>query len=234
MSSLKDKKFLVTGASSGIGKALSEQLLKQGAVVMGVSRRPSSLAHGVSPIEADLKCVDDISAMFEGIGQIDGLVNSAGIAYFSKIVDGDPADWNEMWQVNVLGLALCCQKSLKHFPESGGRIVNVSSMSGHRVPPSGGFYSPTKFAVKALTESLRFELKAMGLPIKVSTVSPGFVETPLLDTYFKGREAELSKTKSQMKMLQPEDIAACIMNILTTPAHVEIGDISLRSADQVT
>jgi NADP-dependent 3-hydroxy acid dehydrogenase YdfG len=232
MNSLKDKTFLVTGASSGIGRALSEKLLQQGARVLGVSRQPSSLLPEISPIEADLTSPDDIARMFEGIGSIDGLINSAGIAYSSKISDGDPAEWEEMWQLNVHGLALCCQKALEHFPDSGGRIVNVSSMSGHRVPPSGGFYSPTKFAVKAVTDALRLEMKAANRPIRVSSVSPGYVETPLLKTYFKGREDELSETKSEMKMLQPEDVADCIISILTTPAYVEIGDISLRSVDQ--
>lgn len=232
MNALKNKTFLVTGASSGIGKAVCEKLLQQGANVLGVSRQPSSLLQEISPIQADLSVPGDIDAMFGKLGHIDGLVNSAGIAYSSRISDGDPAEWEEMWKLNVHGLALCCQKALTHFPDPGGRIVNVSSMSGHRVPPSGGFYSPTKFAVKALTDALRSELKSANSRTQVSTVSPGYVETPLLETYFRGREKELSETKSQMKMLQPEDVADCIIAILASPAHVEIGDISLRSVDQ--
>lgn len=230
---LKGKTFLVTGASSGIGQALCEELLAQDANVLGVTRRPGALHPDVSPVKADLTQREDISAIFHKLGKIDGLVNCAGMAYLSRVIDGNPADWEEMWRVNVLALALCCQGALRHFPKTGGRIVNVSSMSGHRVPPSGGFYAPTKFAVRAITDSLRSELKAIQSPVQVACVSPGFVDTPLLDTYFRGREDTLSKTRAGMKMLQPHDVAHCIMSILTAPPHVEIGDILLRSSDQI-
>ncbi len=232
MISLKGKTFLVTGASSGIGESLCVQLLDQGAQVLGVTRRPNALHPDISPIEADLTSREEISAIFQKLGKIDGLINCAGTAYLSRIADGNPADWEEMWRVNVLALALCCQLSLKHFPKTGGRIVNVSSMSGHRVPPSGGFYAPTKFAVRAITDSLRSELKAIQSPVQVACVSPGFVDTPLLDDYFRGREDTLSKTRATMKMLRPEDVAYCIITILTAPAHVEVSDILLRSSDQ--
>jgi len=232
MTSLQGKTLLVTGASSGIGQALCELLVARGANVLGVTRRPSALSEDVSPILADLTQRDQVSAIFQGLGKIDGLVNCAGVAYLSRIIDGNPADWEEMWRVNVMALTLCCQLSLKHFPASGGRIVNVSSMSGHRVPPSGGFYAPTKFAVRAITDALRAELKSVKSPIQVACVSPGFVDTPLLDSYFLGREQSLAQTRAAMKMLEPSDVAWAILTILEAPAHVEIGDILMRSAEQ--
>ena len=232
MTSLQGKTLLVTGASSGIGQALCDLLVERGANVLGVTRRPSALSENVSPIVADLTQSDQISAIFQGLGKIDGLVNCAGVAYLARIIDGNPADWEEMWRVNVMALALCCQLSLNHFPASGGRIVNVSSMSGHRVPPSGGFYSPTKFAVKAISDSLRAELKAVKSLVQVGCVSPGFVDTPLLDHYFRGREQVLSQTKAAMKMLEPGDVAWAILTLLEAPAHVEVGDILMRSSEQ--
>lgn len=232
MTSLKGKTLLVTGASSGIGQALCELLVERGANVLGVTRRPEALSENVSPILADLTRRDQISSIFQGLGKIDGLVNCAGVAYLSRIIDGNPDDWEEMWRVNVLALTLCCQLSLKHFPASGGRIVNVSSMSGHRVPPTGGFYAPTKFAVRALTDALRAELKSVRSPIQVACVSPGFVDTPLLDQYFRGREGSLQQTRAAMKMLDANDVAWAILTILEAPAHVEVGDILMRSADQ--
>jgi NADP-dependent 3-hydroxy acid dehydrogenase YdfG len=232
MTSLQGKTLLVTGASSGIGQALCELLVERGANVLGVTRRPSSLSADVSPILADLTQREQVSSIFRGLGKIDGLVNCAGTAYLSRIIDGNPADWEEMWRVNVMALTLCCQLSLKHFPASGGRIVNVSSMSGHRVPPSGGFYAPTKFAVRAVTDALRAELKAVKSPIQVACVSPGYVDTPLLDSYFLGREQSLAQTRAAMKMLEPADVAWAILTILEAPAHVEIGDILMRSAEQ--
>jgi NADP-dependent 3-hydroxy acid dehydrogenase YdfG len=232
MTSLQGKTLLVTGASSGIGQALCELLVARGANVLGVTRRPSALSEDVSPILADLTQREQVSSIFQGLGKIDGLVNCAGTAYLSRIIDGNPADWEEMWRVNVMALALCCQLSLKHFPASGGRIVNVSSMSGHRVPPSGGFYAPTKFAVRAITDALRAELKSVRSPIQVACVSPGFVDTPLLDSYFLGREQSLAQTRAAMKMLEPSDVAWAVLTILEAPAHVEIGDILMRSAEQ--
>lgn len=232
MTPMEGKTLLVTGASSGIGQALCEMLVERGANVLGVTRRPSALSENVSPVEADLTQRDQVSEIFQGLGKIDGLVNCAGVAYLSRITDGTPADWEEMWRVNVMALALCCQLSLKHFPANGGRIVNVSSMSGHRVPPTGGFYAPTKFAVRAITDALRAELKAARSPIQVACVSPGFVDTPLLDQYFRGREQSLVKTREAMRMLDARDVAWAILTILEAPAHVEVGDILMRSAEQ--
>ncbi len=232
MTSLQGKTLLVTGASSGIGQALCDLLVERGANVLGVTRRPSALSENVSPILADLTQREQISSIFQGLGKIDGLVNCAGVAYLSRIIDGNPADWEEMWRVNVMALTLCCQLSLKHFPASGGRIVNVSSMSGHRVPPTGGFYAPTKFAVRAITDALRAELKSVQSPIQVACVSPGFVNTPLLDSYFRGREQSLAQTRAAMKMLEPADVAWAILTILEAPAHVEVGDILMRSSEQ--
>lgn len=232
MTSLQGKTLLVTGASSGIGQALCDMLVDRSANVLGVTRRPSALSENVSPILADLTQRDQIASIFQGLGKIDGLVNCAGVAYLSRISDGNPADWEEMWRVNVMALTLCCQLSLKHFPNTGGRIVNVSSMSGHRVPPTGGFYAPTKFAVRAITDALRAELKLGKSPIQVACVSPGFVDTPLLEQYFRGREQSLNQTRAAMKMLEARDVALAILTILEAPAHVEIGDILIRSAEQ--
>ncbi len=233
MTPLQGKTLLVTGASSGIGQALCEILVDRGANVLGVTRRPALLSENVSPIVADLTRRDEIHTIFHDLGRIDGLVNCAGVAYLSRITDGNPADWEEMWRVNVLALALCCQLSLRHFPEGGGRIVNVSSMSGHRVPQSGGFYAPTKFAVRAITDALRAELKAARSGVQVACVSPGFVDTPLLENYFRGREEALDQTKAAMKMLDPYDVAWAILTILEAPPHVEVSDILMRSAEQL-
>ncbi len=223
---------MLTGASSGIGRALAIKLVGRGAQVLGVTRRPGALPEGVAAIEADLTEREQVAGIFRDLDRIHVLVNCAGVAYLSRIRDGNPTDWEEMWRVNVLALALCCQCALPHFPRDGGRIVNVSSMSGRRVPPTGGFYAPTKFAVRAITDALRFELKAAGSLIQVACVSPGFVDTPLLELYFRGREEMLEKARARMRMLTPDDVAEAILTILEAPPHVEIGDIQMRSADQ--
>ncbi|BDS07855.1 oxidoreductase [Oceaniferula spumae] len=226
------KTALVTGASSGMGFAIAERLQQAGAQVFGLCRNTDNLPADVTAIQCDLSDPAQIDDAFSGIKQLDILINNAGIAMLAGISDGDPADWELMWRVNVHALAICCQKALDVFPESGGQIINISSMSGHRVPKTGGFYAPTKFAVRAITEALRSELRFQGNKTRVATVSPGFVETPLLDVYFAGREDQLEKTKASMKMLQPEDVAESVMHMLRTPDHVDLTDIQMRCTEQ--
>ena len=226
------KTALVTGASSGIGKAIASALLDQGMTVIGLCRSVDELPDGVKPLACDLRDESAIKAAFETLEELDILVNSAGLAYLSRICDGNPSDWDEMWRVNVHALGLCSQLSLALFPEGGGHILNLSSMSGHRVPPTGGFYASTKFAVRAISEALRAELKNSGNKTRISCLSPGFVDTPLLDKYFAGREDQLAETRANIDMLTPEAIADAALHILTSPASVEINDVLLRSADQ--
>jgi NADP-dependent 3-hydroxy acid dehydrogenase YdfG len=231
--SLEGKTILVTGASSGIGHAISTKLLEKGSRVLGLCRNVSKLPTGAEPICCDLTDATAIDTAFSNIKQLDAIINNAGLALLSRISDGDPSDWETMWQINVHALTLCCQKALPLLPDGAGQIINISSMSGHRVPPSGGFYAPTKFAVRAVTDALRSELRSDGKTTRVATVSPGFVDTPLLNRYFKGRKDDLEKTRASMRMLTPEDVANCVLQILETPLHVEITDIQLRSSDQV-
>ena len=226
------KTAVVTGASSGIGKAIASALLNQGMTVIGLCRSVDQLPDEVKPLACDLRDENSIRSAFESLEGLDILVNSAGLAYLSRICDGNPSDWEEMWRVNVHALGLCSQLSLPLFPERGGHILNLSSMSGHRVPPTGGFYASTKFAVRAISEALRAELKSSGNKTRISCLSPGFVDTPLLDKYFAGREDQLAETRANIDMLTPEAIADAALHILTSPASVEINDVLLRSADQ--
>lgn len=226
------KTALVTGASSGIGKAIAIALQESGMKVIGLCRSVENLPEGVTPLACDLRDATQIQEAFLSLDHLDILVNSAGLAYLSRLTDGDPALWEEMWQVNVHALSLCCQLALPLFPKTSGQILNLSSMSGHRVPPTGGFYAATKFAVRAVSEALRAELKTAGSSVRVSTLSPGFVDTPLLDKYFAGREDQLKQTRESIKMLTPESIAASALHVLTSPPDVEVNDIMMRSADQ--
>ena len=236
MSMLTGKVALVTGASSGIGHAIAEALLERGATVFGLCRKIGKIPEAATPISCDVRNPERIAHAFEILRHatptLDILVNNAGIAYLSSLLEGEVKEWNEMWEVNVRAVAVCSQHALRMMNPEGGRIVNVSSLSGHRVPPTGGFYAPTKFAVKGLTESLRNELKAANSPHQIASVSPGFVDTPLVNTYFRGREEDLSTLRENTRMLEARDIARSVLHILEAPAHVEIGDVVLRSVDQ--
>ncbi|MEO0446507.1 MAG: SDR family NAD(P)-dependent oxidoreductase, partial [Verrucomicrobiota bacterium] len=233
------------GASSGIGRAVALRLAKEGASVALTARRRDRLEALVGEIQEaggkaeawslDLReggsvadCVDEMAARFGGLTW---LINSAGVAKQASLAEGDPAAWREMWEVNVHGLALMCRHALPHFPSQGGHVVNLCSMSGHRVPGKGGFYAPTKFAVRAITEGLRQELREMGNETRVSQVSPGFVETELLDIYFSSAGAKLYDVVDY-PMLQPGDIAESIWHLLSAPAHVDVTDVLLRPSGQ--
>ena len=115
--------------------------------------------------------------------------------------------------------------------KSDGHIVHVSSMAAHRVPPGSGVYSATKFAVRSLTESLRQELRALGSSIRITSVSPGFVETEFAEVY-SGSEEEARAVYSQYPMLQASDIAESVWYAISQPAHVQVHDILMRPTQQ--
>ena len=236
---LKNKTALITGASSGIGAACAKALANNGAKVVLTGRNQTSLEQlseemGGRYMVADISQNDEVIKLFDEIDEsIDILVNNAGIAPKASIIEGKIESFEDLLRVNVLAVVHCCQLAIKKFnPSTGGQIINISSMSGHRVPPSGGFYAATKFAVRAITEALRYELKIQKNKTRVSMISPGFVDTPLLDNYFKGSEEKLSELRERLEMLKPEDVANSLIHILESPNHVEIGDIMMRPRDQ--
>ena len=236
---LKNKTALITGASSGIGAACAKALANNGAKVVLTGRNQTSLEQlseeiGGRYMVADISQNDEVIKLFDEIGEsFDILVNNAGIAPKASIIEGKIESFEDLLRINVLAVVHCCQLAIKKFdPSTGGQIINISSMSGHRVPPSGGFYAATKFAVRAVTEALRYELKIQKNKTRVSMISPGFVDTPLLDNYFKGSEEKLSELRQRLEMLKPEDVANSLIHILESPKHVEIGDIMMRPRDQ--
>ena len=236
---LKNKTALITGASSGIGAACAKALANNGAKVVLTGRNQTRLEQlseeiGGRYMVADISQNHEVIKLFDEIDEsIDILVNNAGIAPKASIIEGKIESFEDLLRINVLAVVHCCQLAIKKFdPSTGGQIINISSMSGHRVPPSGGFYAATKFAVRAVTEALRYELKIQKNKTRVSMISPGFVDTPLLDNYFKGSEEKLSELRQRLEMLKPEDVANSLIHILESPNHVEIGDIMMRPRDQ--
>jgi NADP-dependent 3-hydroxy acid dehydrogenase YdfG len=244
--SLEGKVAVVTGASSGIGRAVAVMLVERGVKLTLVSRREVVLeelarelggAEVVQVHAADVSREEEVvtaigSAAAQWGGRLDILVNAAGVARASLLSEGDTSDWEAMWGTNVMGTAVASREALKFFPEEeGGHIVNLCSLSGHRVPGRGGFYGATKFAVRAMTEGLRQELRVAGKRTRVSQVSPGFVETPMLEEYF-GSQGTTPEEAVKYKMLQAEDIAAVVIDLLEKPAHVEVNDVMVRPAEQ--
>ena len=234
---MNPKSALVTGASRGIGEATAKALTAAGYRVTSVSRTidPGETADTLA-ISADLRDPAEVERVFdrhvEKWGQLDLLVACAGVAQIAPVTTGDPEAWSAMWEINVMALALCVRASCSRFPETGGHIINIGSLSGHRVPPVGGFYAATKHAVRAITEAARVELRSAGNPTKVTHISPGFVDTQLVDDYLAPQGK--SRVDLGMELLPPEEVARAVMHAVNAPEGTEINDILLRSRDQVS
>ena len=242
---------LVTGASSGIGRAIARALARNGMRVALCARRQPRLqalqqelaeaGAEVLPVQTDLRDEAQIMRLFEVVrrtwGGVDVLVNSAGINYKDRLVDGNATHWRELWEVNVLALSICTREAIQDMRRRGddGHVIHISSMSGHRVPwgEGSGMYAATKFAVRALTEKLRRELRDLGSNIRVTAISPGFVETEIA-ARFLGSEEAARELYSRFPVLQPEDIASAALYALSQPPHVEVHDILIRPTRQET
>ena len=243
LSKWKNEVALVTGATGGIGWDVALALGRAGMRVAVTGRRKERLEELVSllndseaeglAIPADFSREEDIANVFERIrsewGGVRVLINSAGLGYQQEL-DRVPAKLlREMLDVNVLALTLCMQEAVKDMESGGlGQIINISSMSGHRVPLGGhvGMYSATKHAVKALTEAMWGELAAKGSPIKIGTISPGMVETEF--------HTKMGAGAIEIKMLQPDDITDAVCFLLSTPAHVQVNEMMMRPIGQKT
>lgn len=183
------RQVVVTGASSGIGRAIAERLGGEGATVHLVGRTESAMAESAARIRAaggeaevvalDVRDVDALRGVVDRVaeeaGRLDVMVNNAGLGNQEPIVGGDPAFWREMLEVNVLALLVGCDAAVGAMRRtgSGGHIINISSIAGQR--PGGGVYSATKAAVNHVTAGLREELE--GDDVRVTSVMPGVVAT---------------------------------------------------------
>ena len=245
LTDLTDRVAIVTGASSGIGAATTRVLAREGMRVAACARRLDRLERlrdelgedRVRPVQVDLRDEAQILGLFETVrrkwGGLDVLVNNAGLGRFAPLVDGDTAKWKEMLDVNVLGLCMCTREAVRDMRarDAAGHVVHIGSMGGHRVPTGGGVYSATKFAVRALTEGLRQELRALGSPIRVTSISPGFVETEFAFN-FTGSEEAATKTYSQFEVLKSEDVASAVLYAISRPPHMQVHDLLVRPTDQ--
>jgi NADP-dependent 3-hydroxy acid dehydrogenase YdfG len=246
--SLAGRSAVVTGASSGIGAETARALAAAGASVTVAARRADRLDALAAEIRAsrgsvavqptDMRREEDIRRLFatarESFGGVDVLVNNAGLGRAASLASGATEPWREMLEVNVLGLAIATREAIQDMERRGvaGHVVHVSSMAGHRIPgPESGMYAATKFAVRALTEALRQELRARKSPIRVTAVSPGHVFTEFADV-FTGRPGAQVEVSERFKILEPREIAEAIVWILTRPPHMEVHDLLVRPTAQ--
>jgi len=239
----KDEVALITGASSGIGEAVARKLSAAGMKVVLAARRGERIetlaaelpgeALAVPTDLRDLASVDTLFAKARGFGGVRVMVNNAGLGKDAPLMSGDAERWREMLEVNVLGLCVCTREAVKDMRASGdrGHVFHVSSMAAHRVPEGSGVYSATKFAVRSLTEGLRKELRAAGSGIRVTSISPGFVETEFAFVYHDD-PARAEKTYQRFKVLEADDVADALVYALAAPDHVQVHDLLMRPTEQ--
>lgn len=239
MNSLSGWVAIVTGGGSGIGAAIAIALARAGCRVLVAGRRASNLQEtadavpdAISPIVADVSdraAVDALVAdTMRDYGHIDLLVNSAGTNTAKRsTAEVSPEDWERILRVNATGAFHCIQAVLPHMRErSRGTIVNISSIAGRRAIPLGGVaYNASKFAMSALGTSVGEEEKDHG--IRVTNVYPGEVETPILDA----RPVPVS-AEHRAKILQPEDVAAAVMTVVTLPQRARIPELVITPTTQ--
>jgi len=179
---------LVTGCSTGIGRAVAEELLRQGHTVWATARRPDTIAdladRGAHVTALDVTDEASMAAAVHEVesahGSVGTLVNNAGYGEYGAVEEVDLDKVRAMFETNVFGLARMCQLVLPGMRRAGrGRIVNIGSMGGRFVFPLGGYYHATKYAVEALTDALRMEVKAFG--IDVALVEPGVTRSEFVE-----------------------------------------------------
>ncbi|XP_055380489.1 farnesol dehydrogenase-like [Condylostylus longicornis] len=242
----QNKVAVVTGASAGIGEAISKDLLKAGLIVVGLARRKEKLEKIRESLPENLKLKfhmhkcdvgkeEDVLSVFKWIdnelGGTDILINNAGCLKPCDLVALDNTEKvQETVNTNIMGVVYCTRSAYNSIRErkSNGHIILINSVAGHIVPnigtdlPSFNIYSPTKHAVTAMNEIYRQEFKRYGLNCKVTSISPGAVDTDIFP------EECADMIKSTMPLLKSEDVSNAVLYVLGTPPHVQIHELIIK------
>jgi NAD(P)-dependent dehydrogenase (short-subunit alcohol dehydrogenase family) len=229
-----DRVSLVTGAASGIGRATALRLAAEGATVFASDVATEGLLETAS-LAADSPGTltttrSDVAV--DRYGRIDVVVNVAGVLAFSHSHEFALSEWNRLLTINLTGTFLVCREALPHLVESKGVIVNLASTSAHRGQPWSAAYSASKGGVLALTRTLAVEYAAQG--VRVNSVSPGAIETPIMDAFQLPEGADFKLLRRVMPIGpngKPEGIAAAIAFIASDEAsHMNGADLLVDGA----
>ena len=238
---------LITGATSGIGKASADIFAKNGWDLILTGRRKDRLETIASDLQKKYKiktlCLNfdvrnvkevawNIDRLKDEWRNIDLLLNNAGLASgLSTIQDGNIEDWEIMIATNIKGLLYMTRHIAPLLiAKNKGHIINVASLAGKQVYPNGNVYCATKFAVDALSKAMRIDMIQHG--IRVTNIAPGLVETEFSIVRFKGDAERAKKTYENIKALSAEDIAEIIYWTASRPAHVNINDVVITPTAQ--
>ena len=229
---LSGKNAVVTGGSSGIGKAITETLKEQGAevFVIDLNENPSHKKEGIHTITADITQWNELSTSLGSLPQtIDILVNNAGIGFVGNIEQTEEEDFDRLYQVNVKGVFNCVKTILPRMKQQGGVIINMASIVSHIAVKDRLAYTTTKGAVWAMTNSIAKDYLEDG--IRCNSVSPARVHTPFIDDYleknYPGREKEMYKKLSQTqpigRMANPQEVADLVLYLCSNEASFITG-----------
>ena len=236
---------LVTGATSGIGKATAQILAKNNYKIILCGRREDRLndlkkelsefteVHTLTFDVRDKKVVfESINSIPEAFATIDVLINNAGNAHgLDPIQNGDLDDWDAMIDINVKGLLYVSKAIIPQMIErKSGHIINIGSIAGKEVYPNGNVYCASKHAVDALNQAMRMDLNPYG--IRVGAINPGAVETEFSEVRFKGDADRAANVYKGFEPLHPEDIADIIHFVVSRPYHVNIADLMVLPTAQ--
>lgn len=241
------KTVLITGATSGIGKATAEIMAKNNYKIILCGRRKDrlvalqkelSVLTEVHTLSFDVR---DKEAVFESIkglpvefSTVDILINNAGNAHgLDPIQTGDLEDWDAMIDINVKGLLYVSKAIMPQMIErKSGHIINIGSIAGKEVYPNGNVYCASKHAVDAISNGMRMDLNQFG--IRVGAIHPGMVETEFSEVRFKGDVDRASSVYKGLDALQAEDIADIIHFVVSRKYHVNIADLIVYPTAQAS
>ena len=235
MAGLEGKTAVVTGASSGIGAAIAQALKDNGVRVAGGARRTDGLETDVV-LELDVtdpaSCERFVADALQQLGGLDILVNNAGLGLgrdpFDKSTEQDE---ETVLETNVHGVLRMTRLCLPHLRD-GGHIVNMGSIAGRQAYENAAVYVASKYAVRGFTYALREDL--LGRPIHLTTVDPGLVETNFSRVRFRGDDEKANAVYAGVEAVRPEDVADCVIFVLTRPPHVNIDELVVKALAQST
>lgn len=244
-----NKIAFITGASSGIGLSCAHKLAQAGYHLILTARRTQKLVGLASDIEKtynihclaltmDVRNRKEVENSIQNLPQqwkkIDVLINNAGLALgLNPIDEGNVDDWDTMIDTNVKGLLYVSQAIIPLMKQNqSGHIINIGSIAGKEVYPKGNVYCATKFAVDAITKSMRIDL--LPYNIKVTQVAPGATNTEFSLVRYKGDQKKASEVYNGFTPLCGDDIAEIVLFCITRPTHVNINDILVMPTQQAT